>query len=118
MTTTVAVLPVEGRLTALAVMVLTEMTTVHAALPVVGMTTTTVGEATGRLRLRDAPLWMTILLLEVAMTTPTDPVTTLLSLMSTAGPRTIALLLPRYGKVATRGKDTRETGMSAGATGN
>jgi len=99
--------------------VLTEMTTVHAALA--GMTTMIVGEATGRLRV---PLWMTTLLPEVATMTPTAPVTTLQSLMSTAaGPRMIALLhaaISRRHHVSLpihRGTlDIREMGMSAVAT--
>ncbi|OIW25303.1 hypothetical protein CONLIGDRAFT_685160 [Coniochaeta ligniaria NRRL 30616] len=121
-TTTVAVRPAEALVTALAVMVLTEMPTVRAALA--GMTTTTVGEVTGRPLLRDARLWTTTLLPVVATMTATA-VTTLRSLMSTAGPRTIALLqlISRRHHVMVairRGKvDTHEMDMSAGAaTGN
>lgn len=121
MTTIVAALPAVARI-ALVVMVVIEMTTVRAVL--VGTTTTTVGEASGRLR--DAPQSTTTLLPEVATRIPTPAVTTLLSrLMPTAGLHTTALLqrISDHRVMAAlatgrRGTRTRETMTVGGATGN
>ena len=119
MTMTAAVLPAEARVTAPDVMEATEMPTVLAALA--GTTTTTVGEAT--VRLRAAPLSMTTRLPEAATTSRTA-VTTLPSHTQTAGLRTIALLLAisrrRHAMATLPGASLhmREMGMSVGVTGN
>lgn len=122
MTTIVAVLPAVARVTALVVMVVTEMTTVRAVLD--GTTITTVAGDLGRLRA--VPRSTTILLPEVATTIPTPAGTTLPSrLMPMAGLHTIALLQRISGHHAMaalamgrRETDTRETMTAGGATGN